>query len=311
LAIDDRAVGQTLDAAFDEDMPLAQVAQNVLEFCKSQYDRDFSVTRQGHSVGLRADGHLLRDTDDSTIGVVMYIRDITERTLIEDQMRRMERFMGLGTLAAGLHHEIKNPLSALSLHVQLLEESLEGNQDYDVGEHLGVLKTEITRINGVLESFRNFASLATLKRSHTDLSQLVKQTAELIRPKSEQQHVELKLNLPSQPPPLISADSARLEQVLLNLVLNSLDSMRQGGTLGLSLHQDNGTIKIDVADTGPGIPENVQGRIFDPYFTTKTDGSGMGLALCDKVIQQHNGQIAFQTSSKGTVFQISLPVDSS
>lgn len=309
LSIDDSAVGQLVKEAVEGSVPLMHVFQTVMESGKSIYDQDVSVMRNGHKTRLRAEGHLMRDTDDSVIGVVIFIRDVTEQHLIGSQMKRMERFMGLGTLAAGLHHEIKNPLSALSLHVQLLEERLEDIQDQDIRENISVLKTETTRINGVLESFRDFASLDTLNRSETDLFELVKQTADLMRPKAAQQGVLLSTELPDRRPPCISADGARLEQVLLNLVINSLDAMRQGGTLRLKLHSDNGALKIDVSDTGTGIPDNIRQRIFDPYFTTKTDGSGMGLAVCDKVVQQHHGQISVQTSSAGTVFQIALPLD--
>lgn len=309
LSIDDSAVGQLVEEAVEGSVPLMHVFETVMESGKSIYDQDVSVMRNGHKTRLRAEGHLMRDTDDSVIGVVIFIRDVTEQHLIGSQMKRMERFMGLGTLAAGLHHEIKNPLSALSLHVQLLEERLEDIQDQDIRENISVLKTETTRINGVLESFRDFASLDTLNRSETDLFELVKQTADLMRPKAAQQGVLLSTELPDRRPPCISADGARLEQVLLNLVINSLDAMRQGGTLRLKLHSDNGALKIDVSDTGTGIPDNIRQRIFDPYFTTKTDGSGMGLAVCDKVVQQHHGQISVQTSSAGTVFQIALPLD--
>ncbi len=273
-------------------------------------DQDFTVTRNGHVVRLRADCHVLRDNRDDVMGTVLHIRDVTEAMLIEERMRRMERFMGLGTLAAGLHHEIKNPLSALSLHVQLLEERLEGQADDEVAENLNVLKTEVTRIAGVLESFRDYASFDKLNRVETDIVGLVRQTVELVRPQAQRQAVQIRTELPERGIPTLLADSSRLEQVVLNLVLNALDEMRDGGTLSLSVTQhENQQVVVAVGDTGHGIPENIRSRIFDPYFTTKSDGSGMGLAFCDKIIRQHGGQIDVHTGSSGTVFNISLPVD--
>jgi two-component system nitrogen regulation sensor histidine kinase GlnL len=221
----------------------------------------------------------------------------------------MERFMGLGTLAAGLHHEIKNPLSALSLHVQLLEERLEDHDDEEVAENLGVLKTEVTRVSGVLESFRDFASLDRLNRKTTDLPQLARQTVELVRPKAEQQRVSITLDLPKVPFPPLLADAARLEQVLLNLVVNALEGMPDGGKLTISLCCEGKEAKLNVADTGPGILESIRSRVFDPYFTTKSAGSGLGLAVCDKIVRQHGGDIDFETSATGTVFRISLPLE--
>ena len=198
----------------------------------------------------------------------------------------MERFMGLGTLAAGLHHEIKNPLSALSLHVQLLEERLEGQTDDEVAENLNVLKTEVTRIAGVLESFRDYASFDRLNRTETDVVGLTRRTIELVRPQARAAaRADSQSTCPTTASPSISADSARLEQVMLNLVLNALDEMRSGGTALALRHarRMRGKSSLAVGDTGRGIPDNLRSRIFDPYFTTKSDGSGMGLAFCDKI----------------------------
>ncbi len=309
LGVDFDCVGHPIEDICPHDPPLAQASRDVLRSKEAQFDRDFTVTRNGHVVQLRAECHVLRDTNDDLLGTVLHIRDVTERMLIEERMRRMERFMGLGTLAAGLHHEIKNPLSALSLHVQLLEERLGVKADDDTGEILGVLKTEVTRIAGVLESFRDYASIDTLNQAETDIPTLVRQTVELMRPQAEQQGVRIEVSVPATGLSPIRADATRLEQVLLNLVINALDEMRGGGTLSLAVAADQGKITIEVADTGRGVPDNVRARIFDPYFTTKSDGSGMGLAVCDKIIRQHGGQIDVDSGSSGATFRISLPVD--
>jgi two-component system nitrogen regulation sensor histidine kinase GlnL len=243
-------------------------------------------------------------------GTVLNIRDVTESMLIEERMRRMERFMGLGSLAAGLHHEINNPLSALLLHVRLLEERLNGNADEEIAETLGIIKTEVTRIVGVLQSFRDYASIDKLSRAPTDVVSLVQQTMELVRPQANQQQVRMDIEWNSSTP-RISADASRLGQVLLNLVLNALDEMPHGGKLGLRVDCSNHDIHIDVEDTGRGIPDNVRARIFDPYFTTKNHGSGMGLAFCDKIVREHGGQIDVMTGRSGTVFRVVLPIHQS
>jgi two-component system nitrogen regulation sensor histidine kinase GlnL len=193
----------------------------------------------------------------------------------------------------------------------LLEEKLEGQEDEEVTENLGVLKMEVGRISGVLESFRDFASIERLNRKATDLPQLVRQTVDLVRPKAEQQGVRISLNLHGDSLPALSADATRLEQVLLNLVVNALEAMQHGGKLTVSMRCDAEQATIEVADTGRGIPESVRSRIFDPYLTTKSAGSGLGLALSDKIIRQHGGDIDFQTSSAGSVFRISLPLEAS
>lgn len=308
LQIDASCVGQPIGNTALGSAGISSLSEEVLRSRNSVYDRDFQVSQNGHQLQLRADCHLLRDENANIMGTVLHVRNVTERVLLEDRMRRMERFMGLGTLAAGLHHEIKNPLGALALHVQLLEEKLEGQADDEVAETLGVLKTEVTRISGVLESFRDFASIEQLNRAETDIEQMVQRTAGLIRPQAERQGITVAMDVSANGVLQVSADAARLEQVLLNLAMNALEAMPDGGRLSIAVGCDEDHVTIAVSDTGRGIPPHVRSRIFDPYFTTKSDGSGMGLAVCDKIIRQHGGTIDCETSTGGTVFRIVIPV---
>jgi two-component system nitrogen regulation sensor histidine kinase GlnL len=229
-------------------------------------------------------------------------------------MRRMERYMGLGSLAAGLHHEIKNPLAALSLHVQLLEEELTafGVSD-NVSETVAVIQAEMARVGAVLEGFRDYASLGSLSKTPVDLEQMIQQQFRLLEPRAKLQGVTLEFTGFRGLRPVLNADPVRIEQVLVNLLVNSLDAMPKGGLLKVTFqcYQDLSppSVKIIVQDTGPGIPETLRHRIFDPYFTTKREGTGMGLALCDKIISQHNGAIEYQRQNDETTFEITLPTE--
>jgi len=271
-------------------------------------DRDYHLQRRGLSMTLRAGCTMLKDRNDAEIGIVIHVRDVTERVLMEERMRRMERYMGLGTLAAGLQHEIKNPLSALSLHVQLLSERLKNEASDDVHEMLDVLNTEVQRIGDVLDGFRNYASIHELGREPVFVSLLIEKLIRLLRPEAEQRKVHLEFDNPTKEKGTIKADSAQLEQVLLNLALNAFAAMPDGGTLRFSLSKHDGKLKIDISDTGQGISLEIQSQVFDPYFTTRREGTGMGLAHCDKIVRQHNGSIDFQTSAIGTTFTIQLPI---
>lgn len=307
LELEESCLGRPLETICRSGNPLAAICRRVLVLGVAEYDCDFVLHRGGHELRLRADCNVLRSPSGSVAGIVLHLRDVTERILIEEQVRRMERFMGLGTLAASLHHEIKNPLSALSLHVQLLEERLAGSTDSEARETLHILETEIARINGVLDSFRDYASVDKLNREKTDVCSLMRRIVDLIRPQAEQQGIQIKLEIPGEERPQILADGARLEQVALNLVLNGLEAMADGGRLRLEVAVEGHHVRLTVADTGTGIPPSFRQRIFDPYFTTKPRGSGMGLAFCDKIIREHGGQISFETSSSGTEFNIYLP----
>jgi signal transduction histidine kinase len=213
-------------------------------------------------------------------------------------------------LASGLHHEIKNPLTALSIHVQLLEEQFRDlGSPESVSELLGVLKTEVHRLNGVLESFRNFASLQRMAIRPSDPLDGLEKVIRLIRPQAAQQHVQVTFHHPDWRLPDIPLDEEKFEQAILNLALNAVEAMPAGGTLSIAAAVHDGWFQVEVADTGGGIPEAARSSIFKPYFSTKDKGSGMGLAITEKLIGQHGGHVDFQTGPEGTRFRLRLPLE--
>jgi len=152
--------------------------------------------------------------------------------LLEERLRRMEHYIGLGSLAAGLQHEIKNPLSALSLHIQLLRERLAVELPLpEVNEMLDILHTEVNRISNVLDGFRNYTSVNTLGRTPVVMGQLIDKLVRLLRPQAESQNIAIAFTRPPIPVGTVLADSGQLEQVLLNLALNGIAAMPDGGTL--------------------------------------------------------------------------------
>lgn len=317
LQCDQNFIGRPLSAIDDQHALLAGICEEVGAYQNPIRDRDYVVQQNGHRKTLRAGCTLLRNRRSEEIGTVIHVRDVSEKALIEERLRRMERYMGLGSLAAGLQHEIKNPLSALSLHIQLLcERFAKQEDDAEVTELLDVLHTEVKRINNVLDGFRNYATATRIGRTSVDVAMLVEKLVRLLRPEAEKKHVKLRVNLPREMVGLIQADSVGLEQVLLNLALNGMAAMPGGGVLTFTIDRREDGIRIDVADTGNGIPPEIQTKIFDPYFTTRNEGTGMGLALCDKIIRQHDGSIDFQSTLRtdqqagGTVFTIRLPMHS-
>jgi two-component system nitrogen regulation sensor histidine kinase GlnL len=171
---------------------------------------------------------------------------------------------------------------------------------------LGIIRTELARIGGVLEAFRDFASISHLELTEVNLMDLISRQVEFVRPQAQGQGVSIEL-VPCDPQWAITADRGRLEQVLLNLFVNAMDAMPRGGTLTVSVSREEGVTHIEVADTGCGIPESLQDKILDPYFTTKGAGTGLGLAICDKILRQHQGTIDFRSSPGGTTFRLTMP----
>jgi len=290
-------------------VPLDELCRSVTERKGAVSDRELTLDRADHVRRLVASALELRDLRGATLGCVIHLRDITERMLMKEQMWRMEQFASLSTLASGLLHEIKNPLTALSIHVQLLEERLENDAiDQQTAELIGVLKTEVRRLNNTLSSFRDFAKLERLSLKAIDVQEVLQDVARLISPQARQQGVQLEFLRAGQALPRVELDPGKIEQAVLNLVLNALEAMPEGGELTLGTEVDGGNVRIVVRDSGQGIPREIQDHIFRPYFSTKGSGTGMGLALAEKLVRQHHGRLDFRTNPAGTTFSITLPV---
>lgn len=302
--------------------PLISIQQDVLERKEAVRDFDYRLVSGGHRKTLRASCTLLKNHQGAEAGLVFQIRDVTEKALIEEQLRRMERYMGLGTLAAGLQHEIKNPLNALTLHLQLLGEHLTSKPtDPEVDESMDIINSEVRRISKVLDGFRNFASVHTAGMSPVDVPALLQKLLRLLKPEADRKKIELRYSsqlrcgninsdsvLEDEDLGIINADPTQLEQVFLNLALNGIIAMPSGGILSLTIQRQLDKLQIDVSDTGIGIPPEHHAQLFDPYFTTRYDGTGMGLAISDKFVRQHGGSIDFATGSDGTTFTVLLPI---
>lgn len=310
LGVDSDCVGMPLSSLSTGAVPLVALARRVAEKHAAVWDQDFALDRGGRVRRIRADAHVLKDAAEKALGCIILLRDVSDRVLMEERVRWMERFLSLGTLASGLHHEIKNPLTALSIHVQLLDKRLsDPASKKPVDELMGVLKSEMRRLNGVLDSFRDFASLQRLSVEPADVLEILKETVGLIGPQAVQQHVEVTLRPPDTSLPCVPLDNDKFKQAVLNLVINALEAMPDGGRLSLGASARGGELMVEVSDTGPGIPPEIQHDLFKPYFSTKARGTGMGLALSEKVISQHGGRIAFRTGSFGTTFSITIPLE--
>ncbi len=316
IGLNDDSIGRYLADIDRAHALLGSICIEVNTTHRTVRDRDYCVASQGHKKTLRVSCTILRSQQKDEIGTVVYVRDVTQKALLEERLRRMERYMGLGSLAAGLQHEIKNPLSALSLHIQLLRERLSVDLPHpEVNEMLDILHTEVNRISNVLDGFRNYASMNELGRTPVVMGHLIEKLVRLLRPQAESQKIAIVVHLPPKPLGTVLADSGQVEQVLLNLALNGIAAMPDGGTLTFAVTRKDDAVRIDVVDTGHGIPVNVRSQIFDPYFTTRPEGTGMGLALCYKIVQQHGGSIDFRTGEDrgnlGTEFTVLLPLEES
>ncbi len=252
---------------------------------------------------------------------------------LEERTRRAERLAQMADMTRGLAHEIKNPLSTVGLNVQLLQEDLEqlardAASTKDVGERVGrmrrrlaSLRGETGRLRDVLDDFLRFAGRIELDRGPTDINELVAELIDFFEPQAESAGVKVTTSLNAHPP-FASIDGPLLKQAVLNLLLNATQAMESarlkddlhGGadTLHIETRRVDGSrdpeLLIRVRDNGPGIPDESMPRLFKPYFSTKREGTGLGLPTARRIVEEHGGTLQAHTESgRGATFEVNLP----
>jgi signal transduction histidine kinase len=220
-----------------------------------------------------------------------------------------KRVAALGRLTAGVAHEVKNPLNAMTIHLELLRQKLEkGAPTADVRSHADVIGQEIRRLDAVVQGFLKFARPEDMRIERVEVAALAADVVRTVRPEAEAAHVVVDA-IASDPSLSVDADPTMLRQALMNLAVNAVQAMPHGGALKIQCENGrDGRVQIRVRDTGQGIPADQLARIFDLYFTTKRGGSGIGLSMVFRTVQLHHGDIDVEsTPGAGTTFTISLP----
>lgn len=235
------------------------------------------------------------------------VRDLTETKALQEKISQSERLAVLGQLVAEISHEIKNPLMLIG---GFARQVLQATRDEKNREKLEIIANEVSRLENLLADLREFYLSKPLDTGPVDLRALVEEISALVKEECRRRHITLQLE-GEEKDVIVAADPARLKQVLLNLVKNAMEAMEAaGGTLRVRVTRSEGKGWLAVIDSGCGIPEKHRGDIFTPFFTTKKMGSGLGLAVCKRIIDQHQGSsFDFETTEgKGTRFQIGLPL---
>jgi signal transduction histidine kinase len=229
---------------------------------------------------------------------------------LEAEVLHRERLSALGNMAATVAHEIRNPLNAISMGLQRLKVEFHPTDDRDQYFHLTELMFgEVHRLNSIVEQFLSLARPVEIKAEALPLTEILKELAALEDSDAQRSNVRIRVIAAPDLPPL-KADPSHLTQVLLNLMLNGLQAMPEGGTLTLEAKTSNSNFLIAVTDTGTGIAAENEQRIFEPYFTTKAKGTGLGLAISRRIIEAHGGTItAANRLGGGCRLEISLPLD--
>ncbi len=220
-----------------------------------------------------------------------------------------EQLAELGRLAGGLAHEIKNPLSTINVNLQLLTEDLSRKDDEERRRWLrriGNVRGEADRLRGILDDFLHYAGRYEMNPVETDLRDVVDELVDFFAPQAESSGVVMRASLPDEPV-ICRVDAKLLKQALLNVMINAVEAMTEGGELIIRLDTRRGLAEIDMTDTGPGMSEEVRGRIFEVYYSTKESGSGLGLPTTRRIVEEHGGSVRVDSEpGKGTCFAIEL-----
>jgi PAS domain S-box-containing protein len=270
----------------------------------------------GRSVPVELATTPLRGGEEQALGVMAVLRDLSPVRQLEEQLRRSDRLAALGTLAAGLAHEIKNPLTAIMTFSRHIARRF--NDERFRQRFQSVVPRELERINAIVDGLLRLARPARLVLAPVHLPPLLEQALDLFAPQIEARGIRVRREWSVGIPP-VPGDAEHLYQALLNLVANAIDAMEEGGTITVSvgwppLAEASGGVArdrlvVEIADTGSGIKPEETTNVFNPFFTTKSGGTGLGLAIAHKIIEDHGGTVTFRSvPEQGTVFTVSLPL---
>jgi PAS domain S-box-containing protein len=242
------------------------------------------------------------------VGIIAVVRDITERKRLERFMLRTERLAAMGNIAANLAHEIKNPLQTVQSNVELVLDFALDPEERD--EHLRLCYQEIERLVELTNRLLNLASPRKVAYRTTSAADLIQRAMILVEKPLKNAHVEAAIEVPEDLPP-ISVAPDQIIEVLLNLILNAIDAMPEGGHVHVAAHQQGDEMQLHITNSGPHIPSDHIEQIFDPFFTTKPEGTGLGLYISQSVIQQLGGTLTVENlaGDSGVIFSITLPIN--
>jgi len=294
---DGTVLGAVVLPAFQKQRPLGQYEFEAVDGRRVQVSLDF-IQEKG-----------------TPIGALLTMRDAESVRRIEDEIEISRRLSASGRLTRGVAHEVKNPINAIVLHLQLLQNKLQPD-DPDTLRHMDIIGNEIHRLDRVVQILVDFTRPRDLRLEDVDLRKILESVSALAAPDAARHNVCVVLELPNRDLPdeddvlLVRVDSDLMKQAIMNLVLNGVQAMTEGGTLTLKARRDGEMILAEVMDQGCGIPPEAQEKIFELYFTTKGDkgGSGIGLAQTYQIMQWHYGSVEFDTIvGAGTTFRLRLP----
>jgi signal transduction histidine kinase len=296
-------LGRTANEIFSRELPLGSMVLDAFDRKRPLSQREF-VAAGGRRVQVSMDFVQEKGTQ---IGALLIMRDAESVRRIGDEIEMSRRLSASGRVTGGVAHEVKNPINAIVLHLQLLQNKL-AQLDPDTRRHMDIIGSEIQRLDRVVQTLVDFMRARELHLEEVDLRRLLQDVALLASPDAEAHGVIFERAIGDQPLP-IKADLDLMKQALLNVMLNAVQAMPEGGPLTVSARRDGNFAVAEISDRGIGIAEDMHEKIFELYFTTKKDGNGIGLAQTYQVLQWHYGSVEFESAEGvGTTFRFRIPL---
>ena len=284
---------------------------DLFEEKRSKIAREYLIkTKDGKEKWVVTNYSIIKSWNNEIEYVVGVMRDITEEKMFNEEFVRAKTFSTLGQYSNELAHEIKNPLNAINIQIELLEREIdkhELNSTKELHEVVKVVKEEIKRLNKLAKDCLSFSKSGDLERKKEDIVKIFNELLTLINPHAELSGINIYLRV-LRDSPQISVDKDKLKQALLNIIINAIEVMTGGGDINIIISHDDGYLSISIKDTGPGIPSEQHDKIFDLFHSTKSGGTGIGLAITKNIIQAHGGNIRFKELNNGAEFIIELPL---
>lgn len=261
--------------------------------------------KNGETIPLEVGAAILDDGKGRFMGYVVIFKDLTEVRYLRKEILRSQRLASVGSLAAGVAHEIRNPLSSLKGFATYFRDKYAYcTEDLEIAQ---IMIQEVERLNRVVSQLLEFARPIDISGQKFEVKKLVEESVKLVENQAQNADIRINTHMPENDL-TIYGDKDRLNQVLLNLFLNAMEAMGEGGEIRVWVEENHDVVKIHVSDTGHGIHEGDLLRIFDPYFTTKPGGTGLGLAIIHNIMEAHGGQISIESRpEKGTTVTLILP----
>src|SRR5579871_6181525 len=296
-------LGRTVQEVFDRQSPFGAAVLDAFERRRPLSQREFEAAG-GKRVQVSLD---FVQEKTSQIGALLIMRDTESVRRIGDEIEMSRRLSASGRLTRGVAHEVKNPINAIVLHLQLLQNKL-AHQEPDTRRHMDIIDSEIRRLDRVVQTLVDFTRPRDLHLEEVDLRRLMEDVAQLAAPDAEQHGVTIERHVPEHPLP-VKVDVDLMKQAILNVVINGVQAMPGGGVLTISIRRENHVAVAEIQDQGSGIPKEMHDKVFELYFTTKKEGSGIGLAQTYQILQWHYGSVDFESAeTTGTIFRFQIPI---